>query len=215
MIKNIFFDFDGVLVESVSVKTEAFRKLYDFAGTSVTDKVVEYHLAQGGVSRFEKIKYFHEKFLGLEISQDDINLLADKFSNLALQGVLDAPEIEGVSGFLKNNSSQFNCWVITGTPTSEIREILQKKDWDKYFLGAYGSPEKKKYWTEKLIQDNNLKREETLFIGDAPTDLEAAEYSKLHFILRKYQDNLHLFENYKGHIISSFTDINKLIQSII
>ena len=44
MIKNIIFDFDGVVLDSVPVKTEAFRKLFQNYEKQHIDKLVEYHL---------------------------------------------------------------------------------------------------------------------------------------------------------------------------
>ena len=56
MIKTIIFDFDGVILESLDVKTEAFKKLYQPYGPSISNKVVENHLENEGISRYEKIK---------------------------------------------------------------------------------------------------------------------------------------------------------------
>ena len=44
MIRSIVFDFDGVLVDSVNIKTEAFARLFDHEGPEVLEKVVAYHL---------------------------------------------------------------------------------------------------------------------------------------------------------------------------
>ena len=38
IIKNIFFDFDGVLAESVNVKTQAFHDLYLPFGEGIAKK---------------------------------------------------------------------------------------------------------------------------------------------------------------------------------
>ena len=58
--KSVFvFDFDGVLADSVNIKTLAFYELYKEYGDSISSKVVEHHEANGGVSRFEKIKLYH------------------------------------------------------------------------------------------------------------------------------------------------------------
>ena len=59
MLKAILFDFDGVLVESVDIKTKAFAKLFENEGPEIVNKVVEYHLANGGVSRFKKFDYIY------------------------------------------------------------------------------------------------------------------------------------------------------------
>src|SRR5687768_6679568 len=41
----VVLDFDGVLVESVDVKTRAFARLYSRYGSDVEAEVVAYHLA--------------------------------------------------------------------------------------------------------------------------------------------------------------------------
>ena len=57
-VDAIVFDFDGVLVESVHVKGEAFYQLYEGQGQEIQEKVLAHHLAHGGVSRFDKIKHY-------------------------------------------------------------------------------------------------------------------------------------------------------------
>ena len=56
MIRGIAFDFDGVLVESVDVKTKAYARLFEEYGEGVVSRVVDYHLTNGGVSRFVKFR---------------------------------------------------------------------------------------------------------------------------------------------------------------
>ena len=57
-MKNIIYDFDGVICDSVNVKTEAFAKIYSEYGHSIVSKVVDYHNLHGGISRYEKIQVF-------------------------------------------------------------------------------------------------------------------------------------------------------------
>ena len=45
MIKAIIFDFDGVLVESTQIKTEAFRNLFSKWPDKV-DEMVRYHFPE-------------------------------------------------------------------------------------------------------------------------------------------------------------------------
>ena len=63
MLKGIIFDFDGVIAESVQVKSDAFAELYKPYGTEIVKKVVEHHEANGGMSRYEKIRFYHGSFL--------------------------------------------------------------------------------------------------------------------------------------------------------
>ena len=60
-VKNIFFDFDGVILDSVDCKTQAFEKMYSKYGNDIAKKVKKYHLNNGGVSRFEKFRFWHKE----------------------------------------------------------------------------------------------------------------------------------------------------------
>ena len=62
MIKAIAFDFDGVLVESSNIKTDAFRRLFSDYPDKV-DELVEYHKKNMGISRYVKFQYFYEVLL--------------------------------------------------------------------------------------------------------------------------------------------------------
>ena len=62
-IKAVIFDFDGVICDSVNIKTEAFVELYSNYHKSISDSVKNYHLKYGGISRFEKIKYIETVLL--------------------------------------------------------------------------------------------------------------------------------------------------------
>lgn len=211
--KNIFFDFDGVIAQSVSAKTEAFKELYKPYGKEVVRKVEEHHLKHGGVSRFEKFKIYHEEFLNQSITQEGIDELALQFSNLVLQKVINSEEVKGAQYFLEKYSKQLNFWIITGTPTQEIKIITDQRNLSSFFIGIHGSPKKKKYWTEFLIDKYNLERYETIFLGDATTDFEAANHSNLYFALCENEENKHLFKDYNGIRFSDFYQLEDRIKS--
>lgn len=211
LIKNIFFDFDGVIAESVSAKTEAFKEMYLTYGEGIAAKVIKYHKLHGGVSRFEKFKYFHKKFLNEEISADKIDELATQFSNLVLDKVINSKEVLGANYFLKKYYKKFQFWIITGTPTNEMKIIAEKRGLSNYFLGFHGSPNNKRYWIEYLIKKHNLNRNETIFLGDASTDMDAANFAKTHFALRENEENLEIFKDYVGIRFSDFYQLEKIL----
>ncbi len=210
-IKNIFFDFDGVLANSVLAKTEAFREIYLPYGNDISDKVVNHHIHNGGVSRYEKFKIYHKRFLNKEIDQKEVDKLASLFSSIVLEKVIESESVEGSVEFLKKYSNKIKCWVITGTPTSEIKLIVEKRNLSSFFIGLHGSPQNKRYWTEYLIEKHDLNRNETLFIGDATTDFDAAQFSKLRFALREHEENETIFENYKGIRFKNFNELENLL----
>lgn len=63
MINAILFDFDGVLVESVDVKTRAFADLFKDEEDEIVEKVVNYHLKNSGISRYDKFRYYYKEYL--------------------------------------------------------------------------------------------------------------------------------------------------------
>ena len=210
-IKNIFFDFDGVIAESVSAKTDAFEEMYLPYGKGIAAKVVEYHKLHGGVSRYEKFKYFHKEFLNEEINQEKVDKLAIQFSNIVLDKVINSDEVLGANYFIEKYYTKFKFWVITGTPTTEIELIAEKRKLTSFFIGLHGSPKNKRYWTENLIKKHNLKRDEIIFLGDATTDMDAANFSKTHFALRENEENKEIFKDYKGHRFNDFYQLEKIL----
>ena len=54
----VFWDFDGVIKESVAVKSDAFVRLFLPFGSEVADRVRQHHEAHGGMSRFDKMPIY-------------------------------------------------------------------------------------------------------------------------------------------------------------
>jgi len=206
MIKAIIFDFDGVIAESVEVKTDAFAELYSAYGKDIIKKVIKYHQENGGVSRFEKIKYYHKEFLNIILKENDIYELAHVFSELVKDRVIDAPYVSGVMDFIKHKFGEYKLFISTGTPTDEIRYILMKRGIDSYFLDVFGSPDIKSKHIKKIIFKHGLNPNEIIFFGDSDTDLQAAEEVGTNFVLVKNDFNYHISEKYNGEMISTFRD---------
>lgn len=127
MIKAIFWDFDGVIAESVNVKTEAFYNLYLPYGIEIAEKVRRHHLDNGGMSRFEKFRYYQTRLLGEPEPVDEkaIKKLAAHFSELVLEGVINAPFVPDVEKVLREKSGKMDFYVISGAPTEEMRLIVE------------------------------------------------------------------------------------------
>lgn len=210
--KNIFFDFDGVIAESVSAKTEAFKDMYLPYGKDIAKEVVSYHVSNGGVSRFDKFRYWEKTFFNRDVTEEELLILTQDFSNRVMQKVIDSEEVKGVNAFIKKYHESLKFWIITGTPTLEMKIIVDKRGLTNYFVGVHGSPEKKSYWTEYLIEKFQLKRDETLFLGDATTDRDAAEFSNLDFGWRENDENKILFSDYEGLRFHDFIELENIIK---
>lgn len=213
MIKYIFFDFDGVLAESVNIKTEAFRSMYLQYGEEFAQKVVDHHTANGGVSRFEKFKIYNGEWLGQEVTEQKSEELAQIFSDLVVDGVINSPEVTGAGRFLET-AEKYHKYIITGTPTVEIEPILKGRNMLHYFEGVYGSPEKKDYWVKKIMEEKNALPEECVFVGDALADYKAAISNNITFIFRETEEAIHLFQDFKGLRIKDLQNLHQVINSI-
>ncbi|MFT4805179.1 MAG: beta-phosphoglucomutase-like phosphatase (HAD superfamily), partial [Psychroserpens sp.] len=64
----VFFDFDGVIVESGDIKTEAFMELYEVHG--IQEAVKKHHLENQGVSRFDKFEWIAKNLLNETYSEE-------------------------------------------------------------------------------------------------------------------------------------------------
>ena len=204
MLKGIIFDFDGVIADSVQVKTDAFASLYEQYGDNIVTKVIEHHEANGGMSRFKKIKLYHESFLNKAITNEEIEDLANQFSKLVVRKVIDVPYVPGVFKYIQKCYEKYNLFISTGTPTNEIKQILSARDIAEYFIGIHGSPEKKSLHITKIISKYNYHPDELIFYGDANTDINAAKQASVPFILIKNSYNQDLVKNFKGKIINNF-----------
>ena len=179
----VFFDFDGVILDSVHVKTRTFAAMFRHHGSFIEEAVVQYHLDNGGVSRFEKFRYFYEHLLNQPISDIELIALGEEFSRLALKDVLNSAYIPGALDTLKRlNEQVIPCFIASGTPDQEIKQIVKKKNLAPYFLEVHGSPKKKEDIVLDVTNRHCLAPEQCLFIGDAMTDFDAAKQTGTDFL---------------------------------
>lgn len=207
-IKAIILDYDGVIAESVNVKTEAFAELYRPYGEEVVNKVVAHHEANGGISRFEKFKIYHKEYLGQEIDKKKVQNLAEQFSDLVMQKVIESPYVPGAYEFLLNNHKKFDFFISTGTPIGEIEKILKAKEIRQFFIEVYGSPEKKPIHVKKILKKYGYDKKKVVFIGDALTDRDAARVNGIKFIGRYTTDAEIKSEKF---LINDFDDLNRIL----
>jgi beta-phosphoglucomutase-like phosphatase (HAD superfamily) len=181
--KVVIFDFDGVLVDSVEVKTEAFAEIYRPYGELVVDQVVGHHRSHGGVSRFEKFWIYHKEFLKVNPTEEEVRKLSESFSSLVVEKVVSSPEIPGALSFLSHcKQLGLDCAINSATPENEVRDIVNRRGWDGIFCCVLGSPCSKSENIKKIIKSRNASPLEVLFFGDADTDLHAAVDNSVDFV---------------------------------
>ena len=181
----VFFDFDGVIADSVDAKIMAFGELYREFGPEVRAAVMAYQHAVPGETRFDKIPRFHRDLLGIELSPDEITHWCDRLSDIVLDEVVASPLLPDVPEILTLLRDQgVPAHIVSGTPHDELQVIVDRKDLRAFFASARGAPQKKHVIVEDILAATGLGRERCLFVGDAMTDYDCAQTCRLDFLGR-------------------------------
>lgn len=178
----VILDFDGVLAQSVDVKTRAFAELYEPYGPDIVSRVVAYHLAHGGLSRFDKFRHFHRVFLGAPLGATDEAALGARFSALVEDAVADAPWVPGAREFLETYHRRLPLFVASGTPEDELRRIIARRSAAHYFADIGGAPLTKADIIAAVVRRGGFQHTRVLMVGDSSTDYEGARSSGVHFL---------------------------------
>ena len=200
---NFFWDFDGVIKESVSIKTDAFKKLFSDQNSSTLIKIINHHLENGGISRYEKIPLYL-KWSNKERKSDLTELYLENFSNLVVQAVIDSEWVAGVKKYIDLNYKSKVFYLVTGTPQKEIEIILHELKIKHYFKKIIGSPTKKNEAVKTIINKDKLNLDKAIFIGDSSSDYNAAKSNEIQFLLRTHSWNVTLSKSIKCPQINNF-----------
>ena len=179
----VFFDFDGVIADSTSVKVRAFTTLFAEYGAAVQAAVVRYHLNNGGMPRHEKIRSCFATFAKRPLSEEELAQAGATFSSLVMEEVVAAPLIPGALETLQQlQRANIPAFVVSGTPADEMRLIVLRKGLTAYFKEVHGSPQAKPTIVEDILVRYEFTPHHCLFIGDALADYRAAMATGLHFL---------------------------------
>ncbi len=179
--KNYIFDFDGVILDSVEFKNQAFKKTVNRYDKKIVKKFMNFHLNNLGLSRFRKYKFLCQELLKLENTDNLEKELSNDYSKIVNKKILKVKFIKGVRNFILKNKKK-NLFISSGSPQNELKKICVKKKISKYFIKVLGSP-KTKYQHMMYIKKNyKIKNKETVFFGDSITDYRTAKKYNFTFI---------------------------------
>lgn len=192
--KIFFFDFDGVILDTVALKGEAFKEVYSSEMKCLQEKVLNYHNENGGVSRVDKFQFWEKEIFKRDLTSDRIDYLCKLFNTIVLDKVKAAREIAGATQFVQSLNPK-NCYVITGTPHEEIGIILRERGLCDLFCEFYGYPYEKSSVMKEIMNKRKLQPLDCVMFGDSMTDYLASKAAEIDFIginpskeLRKQRD---------------------------
>ena len=179
---NIIFDFDGVVLNSNHVKTEGFAVIAKEFGSEASQNLIRYHLENGGISRFNKIKWFVNNVLNRN-DKDLIEELIFKYGKIVEKKLLECGLRTNLYN-LKQKLSPCKWYIASGGLETEIINLMNIKNLSELFDGGiYGSPKTK----QKIIKDlkkkaDPLNKENWVLIGDSKYDYYCALENNINFI---------------------------------
>ena len=178
----MLFDFDGVIIESAPIRIDGFRIIFAQEPPELVEKLIDYHIANGGISRYAKIRWFYETLKGESCPEETVRCLAAQFRRIMLERMIDpALLIPEALEFIRANHGHLPMHIVSSSDGEELRIICARLGIAHLFESILGSPTPKIELVRDLMKDHGYDPAHTLFIGDAINDHEAAKANGLVF----------------------------------
>jgi len=172
-IQSITFDLDGTLLDSIHSITESFNHMFSTLG--YPSMSVHQVARKTGIS----LKDFVRSFLRPEEAEHGVKIFRDYYDTIFLQktkllpGVMDA--LRGLDGSMVKG-------IVTNKRGKYARMLASHFGLDHHLVHIIGAEDgfKAKPSSEMFdafIERSGIPRENTIYVGDAPVDIEAAHNS--------------------------------------
>lgn len=179
--KTIFFDFDGVMVDSFAL---AFQTMKTFFPDPAFTESFFRDLFEGN---------FYTSVQKAKVDMRSFN--QESFFEIYLPKLFTLPPVSGIDSVIKELSSVYRLSIITSALTQPVREWLEKNNLHVFFddvLGADIEKSKTKKM-EMLFEKYHIQQSDCLFITDTIGDILEANQVHVHSIAVTY--GFHAREN--------------------
>lgn len=209
---HLFFDCDGVILNSNKVKTNAFYKIAIKYGKESAKKLVDHHINNGGISRYKKIKFFQNNI----IKNNDLTLyknLVNDYAKILKKDLLET-EIEKGIFKIKEIFPDSKIAVISGSDQKELIWLFKKLKIDNIFdWGIYGSPKSKEEIFNQIFK-NSRDILSAIYLGDSKYDYDVSKMYGMDFaFLTEWTEVPEWFTFTKKNDIKSYLNISEFLKS--
>lgn len=210
--QTVIFDCDGVILNSNKIKTKAFYDVTKIFGHRPAQKLRDYHVKHGGISRYKKFEYLFTDILNKPIQDDEINMLLLNFSKEIKKALLSCEVAQNIRE-LREKTRDSKWMIVSGGDQSELREVFEKRKLSGYFDGGiFGSPENKYNILKSEKKKGNIVGN-CVFIGDSIYDYEVSKSIYADFIFLTGWTDFNKWENYfKDENIKIFETFSELLE---
>ncbi len=185
----IFLDFDGVIMDSMTLKLDAYcfaLAEFGFSREAVRDQQLLY----AGLSRSRALPLMYKVLSGGEdITPEQQERVLARFAEEDIRLRPRMQLMPGVTEFLEEAARRgMPLAVVTGTPQEVIDGTVDHFVIREWFREIHGWPPMKAEHLVDLLTRHGLRPEEAIYVGDAVQDINAAESVEIPFIAVDHGD---------------------------
>jgi phosphoglycolate phosphatase-like HAD superfamily hydrolase len=136
------------------------------------------------MTRSEKFKIIYQDFLNQPPTAADLERLSSEFSRFCVEKIINVAYIRGAFEFISKHYIDYDLYVASSAPESELREIVNRRGIAGFFKATFGTPRTKLAICRDILEQNRLAPEQVALIGDSISDYEVARQCGTHFIGR-------------------------------
>ena len=218
MIKNIIFDFDGVLVDSEILVAKAFAKYMQNFGIDIDEKEFA---SFAGKKTVQVIDILSKKY-SIKDQEKFFRDIMEIASNIYKK---ELTTVKGAYDFVSN--LKFNMFIGSNSMKERIIDGLQRVKLDKYFkpeqvysFDLVDNPKPDPDVYLKALEDNNLIKNETIIIEDSAVGVMAGVAANVKVIgltagghWHEKRDEKELLEAGAFAVTNDYKKVFKLIES--
>lgn len=201
--RALVFDCDGVVLDSNGVKTKVFYQATLRYGESAAKAMVEYHVANGGISRYKKFAHFLENIAPACTAlrrRHTLEVLLEVCAGYVREGLLTCDIAPGLE-ILRQQTCDARWFIVSGGDQADLRDVFSQRGIASWFDGGiFGSPDTKDEILQRELVEKNIQLP-ALFLGDSKYGSQAATAAGLDFVVlsgwREVADWKRWVEEYK------------------
>ena len=182
--RAVFFDFDGVVLDSNRLKIEAMKATLAPFGQDRVDRFIDSFRTRFGDARVHHFRRFFHDHLGQADGFDSFYAEHEpRYAARVLDGYAKAPLTKSIVLLLRHlRERSIACHIVTGGEPGQASQAVDQRGLGIYFDSIRGAPTTKTEHFRAIMASADLTADDVVFFGDASADIEAARAVGIDFV---------------------------------
>lgn len=207
-IRAVFFDCDGVIIQSQPVSVDRGSALFQSEAPRLLDRIRNRSGARLEADPDERTIY--EPALDCRITLREMELLCDELSGLLDTAGREPNLIPGAREYLETHFGRHDFFLISTAEQDCLEAVCQQQRINHYFRHIAGGPRSKTKWLKQLLRHFKIDPRQSVLVGDTAADYQAAQKTGMRFV--GVGSNLH--PDRKSAAIPVISDLHGLDQAL-